>query len=214
MLRVAVVPHLLEAAGPGEPLDDVAAAFDGWAGRTGESAWLAMRARCRALRTTDRAAADDHFREALREHARESLTDRDRDTPGESAPGRRGGFARAHTELLYGRYLRRGRRPTEARAHLRHAAETFRLFGVGPWAEHAARELRAAGDRTPAVAPGAGPPLTAQQARIAGLVASGATNREVAEQLHLSPRTVDHHLRNVFARLGVRSRTELARIVR
>jgi len=58
-----------------------------------------------------------------------------------------------------------------------------------------------------------GPPLTAQQERIAGLVADGATNREVAQQLHLSPRTVDHHLRNVFARLGIRSRTELARLL-
>ena len=55
--------------------------------------------------------------------------------------------------------------------------------------------------------------LTAQQERIARLVAEGATNREVAQELHLSPRTIDHHLRNVFARLGVRSRTELARLV-
>ena len=55
--------------------------------------------------------------------------------------------------------------------------------------------------------------LTAQQERIAQLVAGGATNREVAQELHLSPRTIDHHLRNVFTRLGVRSRTELARLV-
>jgi DNA-binding NarL/FixJ family response regulator len=55
--------------------------------------------------------------------------------------------------------------------------------------------------------------LTAQQARIAELVAGGATNREVAEVLFLSPRTVDHHLRNIFTRLGVRSRTELAKVV-
>lgn len=58
-----------------------------------------------------------------------------------------------------------------------------------------------------------GPPLTAQQERIAALVAGGATNREVAQEMHLSPRTVDHHLRNVFARLGVRSRTEMARLL-
>ena len=53
--------------------------------------------------------------------------------------------------------------------------------------------------------------LTAHQERIARLVADGATNREIAQQLFLSPRTIDHHLRNVFARLGVRSRTELVR---
>ncbi|MET7401548.1 helix-turn-helix transcriptional regulator [Dactylosporangium sp. NPDC005572] len=56
--------------------------------------------------------------------------------------------------------------------------------------------------------------LTAKQRRIAGLVADGATNREVAAALYLSPRTVDHHLRNIFVRLGVRSRTKLAKICR
>ena len=70
-------------------------------------------------------------------------------------------------------------------------------------------ELRAAGAPVPAKATAG--ELTAQQERIARLVAGGATNREIAQQLYLSPRTVDHHLRNVFARLGVRSRTELAR---
>ena len=196
ILRVAVIPHLIEAAGAGPPgdLDEAAAAFDRWAGRTGAPAWLALRARCRALRATEGAAADDHFREALRRHRQDEA-----------------GFARAHTELLYARHLRRHRRSREARDHLRHAAETFHRLDAIPWAAQAARELRAAGERVPAPAPG--PPLTAQQERIAGLVADGATNREVAQQLHLSPRTVDHHLRNVFARLGVRSRTELARLL-
>ncbi|MGW4230642.1 helix-turn-helix domain-containing protein, partial [Streptomyces sp. NPDC004980] len=55
--------------------------------------------------------------------------------------------------------------------------------------------------------------LTPQQQRIARCVAEGATNREVALRLSVSPRTVDHHLRNVFAALGVRSRTELARLL-
>jgi DNA-binding CsgD family transcriptional regulator len=187
VLRVAVIPHLVEAAGTASPPMDT---FDRWAGRTGAAAWLALRARCRALRTSDGEAADDHFREALRRHDQ--------------------GFARAHTELLYGSHLRRRRRHLEARDHLRLAAETFHRLDATPWASHAARELRAAGERVPAVTPAAGPALTAQQERIAGLVAGGATNREVAQQLHLSPRTVDHHLRNVFARLGVRSRTELA----
>ena len=71
-----------------------------------------------------------------------------------------------------------------------------------------------AGDHVaPASVEEARPALTAQQARIAELVAGGATNREVAEVLFLSPRTVDHHLRNIFTRLGVRSRTELAKVV-
>ncbi|GIF21978.1 DNA-binding CsgD family transcriptional regulator [Actinoplanes tereljensis] len=187
VLRVAVIPHLVEAAGTAAP---PLQAFDAWAGRTGEPSWLALRARCRALRTTDGDAADDHFREALRRHHH--------------------GFARAHTELLYGSHLRRRRRHLEARDHLRQAAETFHRLDAAPWAVQATRELRAAGDRVPAMTAS---PLTAQQERIAGLVADGATNREVAQQLHLSPRTVDHHLRNVFARLGVRSRTELARLL-
>ncbi|MBL7258928.1 LuxR C-terminal-related transcriptional regulator [Paractinoplanes lichenicola] len=185
VLRVAVAPHLVETTGA---RNDV---FDRWAGRTGRPGWLALRSRCRAL--TDAAAADDCFREALGWH------ERDPD----------GGYARAHTQLLYGRHLRRHRRPAEARDHLRRAAETFHRFDAGPWAEQAARELRAAGER---IGPVGRAPLTAQQERIAGLVAEGATNREVAQQLHLSPRTIDHHLRNVFARLGVRSRTELARL--
>ncbi|GIF15568.1 helix-turn-helix domain-containing protein [Actinoplanes teichomyceticus] len=199
LLRVAVVPHLLEAAGPEPALNPVAAAFDEWAGRTGQTGWLALRDRCRALRTRDGEAAEAHFHAALRR-------------VGE------GGFPRAHTELLYGRLLRRRRRHVEARTHLRRAAETFRLLGADPWAAQSVRELRAAGERTAPEARTCGPRpadggLTAQQERIATLVAAGATNREVAQELHLSPRTVDHHLRNVFARLGVRSRTEMAHLL-
>ncbi|WP_189638232.1 AAA family ATPase [Actinoplanes lobatus] len=196
LLRVAVVPHLLEAAaqiGLREPVEPVAVAFDRWSGRTGQPGWLALRDRCRALRADDGEAAAGHFGAAL-------------------AHDGEAGFPRAHTELLYGRLLRRQRRHVAARTHLRRAAETFRLMDAGPWAAQSVRELRAAGERVEAPAP-TGPALTAQQERIASLVAGGATNREVAQELHLSPRTVDHHLRNVFARLGVRSRTEMARLI-
>ncbi|WP_179855215.1 helix-turn-helix transcriptional regulator [Paractinoplanes atraurantiacus] len=194
ILRVAVTPHLLEASERAEGRQHAAAVFDQWAGRTRQSGWLALRSRCRALTTADYDAAEDHFREALGWHGRD-------DDPG---------FARAHTELLYGRHLRRRRRPAEARDHLRRAVDTFHRLDARPWAEQAVRELRAAGAK---VDPIGRTPLTAQQERIAGLVAEGATNREVARQLHLSPRTIDHHLRNVFARLGVRSRTELAHLL-
>ncbi|WP_221327571.1 LuxR C-terminal-related transcriptional regulator [Actinoplanes sp. L3-i22] len=194
LLRVAVVPHLLEAAGPEPALNPVAAAFDEWAGRTGQAGWLALRDRCRALRTRDDEAAEAHFHAALRR-------------AGE------GGFPRAHTELLYGRLLRRRRRHVAAREHLRRAAETFRLLGAEPWAAQSVRELRAAGERPGERSEPEKAALTAQQERIATLVAEGATNREVAQELHLSTRTVDHHLRNVFARLGVRSRTEMAHLL-
>jgi DNA-binding CsgD family transcriptional regulator len=192
VVRIAATPHLLEAATRAAARPAGTEVFDRWAGRTGQAAWLALRARCRALQAADDEAADQHFREALRRH-----------TPGD--------FAEAHTQLLYGRNLRHRRRPAAAREHLRHAAETFRLLDAQPWADQADRELRAAGERIEP--PASGLTLTAQQERIARLVAAGATNREVAQELHLSPRTIDHHLRNVFARLGVRSRTELARRV-
>ncbi|MEU4222287.1 helix-turn-helix transcriptional regulator, partial [Actinoplanes sp. NPDC026623] len=206
IVQVAATPHLIEAYWRCDPpphtppaartalLDGVFEPFDRWAAGTGQPSWLALRARCRALRAADPDVAEEHFEEALREHRRGDAD-----------------FARAHTELLFGRDLRRRRRPGAAREHLRRAEETFRLLDAGPWAAQADVELRAAGAPVPPRPVAASRGLTAQQERIARLVAEGATNREVAEQLFLSPRTIDHHLRNVFARLGVRSRTELAR---
>jgi DNA-binding CsgD family transcriptional regulator len=87
------------------------------------------------------------------------------------------------------------------------------VLGADRWATQAATELRAAGDHMEPRQAGARGLLTAQQDRIARLVADGATNREVAARLFLSPRTVDHHLRNIFTRLGVRSRTELVKLL-
>ncbi|MFI7540772.1 LuxR C-terminal-related transcriptional regulator [Actinoplanes sp. NPDC049599] len=206
IVQVAATPHLVEAVWRCDPparsartdpaataLDRAVEPFDRWTAGTGQPAWLALRSRCRALRSPEPQAAEDHFREALRQHGRGDAD-----------------FARAHTELLFGRDLRRRRRPGAAREHLRSAVETFRLLQAEPWAAQADEELRAAGAPVPPDPAGARE-LTAQQERIARLVADGATNREIAQQLFLSPRTIDHHLRNVFARLGVRSRTELVR---
>jgi DNA-binding NarL/FixJ family response regulator len=122
-----------------------------------------------------------------------------------------GPFERARTELLYGSRLRRRRRPVRAREHLRSALDAFQRLDRGWWADRVAAELRAAGE-TPAQ-PRERHSLTAQQTQIARLVAGGATNREVAAALFLSPRTVDHHLRNIFTRLGIRSRVDLARLM-
>jgi DNA-binding NarL/FixJ family response regulator len=95
---------------------------------------------------------------------------------------------------------------------VRAALATFERLGCAVWAGQARAELHDASE----VAPEPGAPvssrLTAQQVQIARMVAAGATNREVAEQLYLSTRTVDHHMRNIFVRLGIRSRIELAKL--
>jgi DNA-binding NarL/FixJ family response regulator len=89
----------------------------------------------------------------------------------------------------------------------------FERCGAAVWAEQARGELRANGTAPRATDAGALRRLTPQQQRIARYVAQGATNREVALSLAVSTRTVDYHLRNIFAVLGVRSRMELARMV-
>ncbi|SDZ15911.1 AAA ATPase domain-containing protein [Micromonospora pattaloongensis] len=198
VIQIPALVHLAEAAAQvqatGVPTEAFAA-FDGWAASTGNPTWLALSARCRALRS--HRDSDEHFREALRLHE-----------AGDSE------FARAHTALLFGQDLRRRRRPRAAREHLRGALETFQRLDAARWAARAAAELRAAGEQVaPPTRPATTAALTPQQEQIARLVADGATNREVATRLYLSPRTIDHHLRNIFSRLGVRSRTELARLM-
>jgi DNA-binding NarL/FixJ family response regulator len=93
---------------------------------------------------------------------------------------------------------------------LHDALDTFRQLEAEPWVRACQGELRATGeDVRPERAHR--PDLTPQQLRIARFAAQGATNREIAAQLYLSVRTVDHHMRNIFVRLGVRSRVELVR---
>ena len=84
--------------------------------------------------------------------------------------------------------------------------------GAAIWAARASAELRASGQTTRKRDPSTRDELTPQELQIAGFVAEGLTNREVAAQLFLSPRTVDFHLRNVFRKLGITTRTELARL--
>lgn len=116
---------------------------------------------------------------------------------------------RARTELLFGEYLCRARRRSDARPHPRAALETFDRLGAPVWADRAREELRASGETARRREPGAMATLTPQERRIVAAVSEGATNREVAAQLLLSPRTVDYHLRKVFQKLGISSRTEL-----
>jgi DNA-binding CsgD family transcriptional regulator/tetratricopeptide (TPR) repeat protein len=118
---------------------------------------------------------------------------------------------RARTELLYGEWLRRERRPTDARAHLRAAAELFHSIGAAPWEDRAQAELRATGQTARKREPSTLDQLTPQERQISQLVAEGMTNREIAAQLFLSPHTIEYHLRKVFVKLGITSRTELIR---
>ncbi|MGN9893549.1 LuxR C-terminal-related transcriptional regulator [Micromonospora sp. L31] len=198
LVQVMATPYLVEAAAAGGDRAAAGAAlavFDRWASSTASPSRRALSARCHALLAPRGSAeAEREFRAALRLH-----------------PADAGAFERARTELLLGRELRRSRRPRDAREHLHDAREAFTLIGATTWAEQAAAELRAAGESVGAPDPSAARLLTGQQLRIAQLVAEGATNREIAARMFLSTRTVDHHLRNIFHRLGIRSRTELAR---
>jgi len=122
-----------------------------------------------------------------------------------------GGAELARTHLLYGEWLRRNRRGTEARPVLRTALTLFDRSGAAPWADRARAELRAAGE---AVAPEAPARdrlslLTPQELQIVRLVGQGMSNRQVAGQVFLSPRTVEWHLRKVFVKLGISSRRQL-----
>jgi DNA-binding CsgD family transcriptional regulator len=155
---------------------------------TGQPRYIALSLRMRAL------AEDtlDDFPPALEAHA---------------AWGNR--FEEARTRLLYGEALRRRKRRGEAREELSRAVSAFGVVGASTWELRALAELRAAGARVPRAASGA--ELTAQEERVARLVADGLSNKEIAARLVLSTKTVEGHLRNIFEKLGATSRTQVAR---
>jgi DNA-binding CsgD family transcriptional regulator len=157
------------------------------------SRWAhAAAARCRGLLAGDD-AFEAEFERALAAH----------ETP----------FEAARTRLARGERRRRAGRRVEARESLRAALETFERLGARPWAERAHGELRASGSRVRRGAPAATEQLTPQELQVALEIARGSTNREAAAALFLSPKTIEWHLRNVYRKLDIRSRTELVRIV-
>lgn len=149
----------------------------------------AVRARCEGLLARGK-AADEAYARALRAHDRLGRP-----------------YDLARTALVYGEWLRRMARRAEARARLTTALEIFQRLGAVPWALRAAEERDATGGarRDPIAG------LTAQESRVARLAARGVANREIAQRLNLSPRTVESHLYRAFQKLGVSSRGELAR---
>ncbi|RSN04823.1 LuxR family transcriptional regulator [Nonomuraea sp. WAC 01424] len=185
-------PDRVEAAvGAGDEAGALAAleAYERWAEHAATPESRALLARCRGLA----GAGEDAFGEALRLHTNP--------------------FEAARTALLLGERLRRGQRPGEARAHLRTAWETFERAGARPWARRAQEELRAAGESGQAPPAAVLDALTPQELRIAGLVADGLSSKQIAAQLFLSPRTVEYHLYKIYPKLGIGSRTDLARLV-
>jgi DNA-binding CsgD family transcriptional regulator len=156
---------------------------------------LGAQARSRAL-LSEGDAADSLYREAIGRLERTRV---------------RVDLARAH--LVYGEWLRRERRRVDAREHLRVAHEMLAPMGVEAFAARAERELLATGEQVRKRRPASRDDLTAQEAQIARLARDGLSNPEIGARLFVSPRTVEYHLRKVFAKLNIRSRTELDRVL-
>ena len=157
---------------------------------------LGVEARSRALLSDDD-AAERLYRESIERLGRTHI---------------RADLARAH--LLYGEWLRRQRRRVDARAQLRIAHEMLDAMGMDAFAERARRELQATGETTRKRSVAAGDEqLTAQEALIARMARDGLSNPEIAARMFISARTVQYHLRKVFAKLGIEARTQLDRVL-
>lgn len=191
--------ELVEAAartGAGEVAAAACARLDVLTG-PGDTEWgLGVLARSRALVSAGE-PAEHLYREAIARLGKTRL---------------RVDLARAH--LLYGEWLRRERRRTEAREQLRMAHDMLDGMGVAAFAERAGRELRATGTATATRSrPTLHEELTAQEAQVAGLARDGLSNPEIGTRLFLSAHTVQYHLRKVFTKLGITSRSQLDRVL-
>lgn len=193
-LAVLTAPDRIEAAvraGMPRLAHDALQCFETWAEQSHARWARPLVASCRAL-LSEGDEATRHFQEAVavREQARP--------------------FDLARIQLLYGEHLRRQRHRVEARTQLRGALGEFERVRAVPWAERARAELRAAGETVRRPEPSRRSQLTPQELHAARLVAQGLSNKEVGAKLFLSPRTIDFHLRNVFRKLDISSRTQLA----
>jgi DNA-binding CsgD family transcriptional regulator len=175
-------------------IDDAAHLIDVWeadAARVGRDWVLAHVTRCSGLVAAARGDVEHalvSFEQAVADH----------DAVGDP-------FGRARALLALGTAKRRTRRKRPAREAIEAALEGFEAIGAEGWADKARAELGRIGGRTRADG------LTAAERRVASLVVEGKTNREVAAALFLGERTVASHLTHIYAKLGIRSRTELAR---
>ncbi len=194
-LGTHVLPDLVEAATRSGDRGAAGSALERLSDRAAGGDELAhgLVARCRAL------LAGDGPAEALYRQAIDHI-------------GQSGSTAQlARTRLLYGEWLRRRRRRRDAREQLRAARDAFDALGFDAFARRAGLELHATGERVGRRGAGAADRLTPQETQVARLVAEGSSNRQVAARLFISPNTVEYHLRKVFRKVGVTSRTQLAR---
>ncbi|HET6507800.1 MAG TPA: AAA family ATPase [Baekduia sp.] len=189
---VSPAPELVEAlvhADRATEAERLLGPFERHADDKGQPWALARAARARGILDGDEAA----FARALDLHAR--------------TPDR---FEDARTSLCHGEMLRRARRRADARVHLRRALELFDDLGAAPWAERARGELEATGETARRRDPSTIDQLTPRELQVALVLADGATTREAAARLFLSPKTVDYHLRHVYRKLGISDRAALA----
>jgi DNA-binding CsgD family transcriptional regulator len=197
-IALRALPDLAEAGVRAGRLDVAESAANRFAGYAGEGApdWdMALAARCRALVARSADEREKLLSEALVFHERD-----------------RRPFSRARTQLLLGEHLRRQRRRREARVPLEAALVTFEQLGASSWVERTRREVRATGQTVRRRDVASTVELTLQERQVAEIVAEGATNKEAAALLFISPRTVEYHLRSLFSKLGISSRAELVRL--
>jgi DNA-binding CsgD family transcriptional regulator len=195
---VQSIPDLVEAyvrAGRREEASGALTRLSAAADVTGSLWARATTARCRALLAPD---------EEVRARFDEALTLHD----GLPMP-----FERARTLLVLGERLRRAKQRAEARVPLQEALDGFERLGARPWAERARTELRATGQTSTRRSEAAAEQLTPHELQIALLVAQGMTNREAAAALFLSPKTIEYHLGQIYRKLDVRGRSQLARLM-
>jgi DNA-binding CsgD family transcriptional regulator len=191
------LPDLVEAAAGAQRQQPALAAlarFEEFSSAAGQPWAEATALRCHALLGHD---PGESFEQAVRLHAAGTRP-----------------FERARTELAYGRWLRRAKRRLDARAQLESALTIFSQLGAAAWAGQARDELRAAGATTVAQAGGAGlaARLTAQELQVVRRAAAGLSNREIAAELFLSPRTVGYHLYKAYPKLNITTRRQLANL--
>jgi DNA-binding CsgD family transcriptional regulator len=192
-------PDLIEAlirAGRTEDAARQLAVLERQAAATGGVWARAAALRCRGLLASDEEDFRAPLQEALALHA------------GLGMP-----FEEARTRLALGERLRRAKARAEAREPLQAALATFERLGAAAWAERAAAELRATGQASGRRAEAASARLTAHELQVALLVSQGMTNREVAAALFLSPKTIEYHLSQIYRKLDVRGRSQLARLM-